>query len=46
MKTDAKKCPKCEGKMVQGYLYDYGFARSTVSLWIEGHPEKGLAWRK
>jgi hypothetical protein len=28
--------------MNQGFLFDFGFARSTVSLWFEGKPQKGI----
>lgn len=28
--------------MIRGFLFDFGFARSTVSLWYEGIPNKGL----
>ena len=42
MADHSKNCPKCETEMTQGYLFDYGFARSTVSLWFEGKPEKSV----
>ena len=31
-------CPKCDGKMQQGFIVDTGDGRS-VSLWVEGPPE-------
>jgi hypothetical protein len=40
--TDTKACPKCQQQMTQGFLFDFGMMRSTVSLWFEGKPEKSL----
>jgi hypothetical protein len=28
--------------MTQGFLFDFGYLRSTVSLWYKGEPEKAL----
>ena len=37
MPTEAKLCPKCQGKMAKGYLFE-----STVISWFEGEPEAAL----
>jgi hypothetical protein len=33
-------CPKCQGKMVQGYLRDFAPPTSDVDLWVEGPPKR------
>ena len=41
--TDAIRCPKCNGVMVQGFIFDNadgGFRR--VINWVEGPPEKSF----
>ena len=45
MSTEAIRCPKCNGVMVQGFIIDfYGSKFSRVSNWVEGAPEKSF-WR-
>ena len=41
MNTEAIRCPKCNGEMVQGFIFDRedgGLRR--VSNWVEGAPGK------
>lgn len=42
MSQQLPTCPKCQSEMIRGFMFDFGFARSTVSLWYEGIPKKGL----
>ena len=38
-------CPKCQGKMVQGYLRIYAPAPVDVDQWVEGPPKLGSFWK-
>jgi len=39
--TEAIRCPKCNGVMVQGFVIDWqGSKFSRVSSWVEGAPGK------
>lgn len=41
MNTEAIRCPKCNGVMVQGFIPDFkGSKFSIVSIWVEGAPGK------
>jgi hypothetical protein len=41
MSTEATRCPKCNGVMVQGFIIDWQGAQfSRVSNWVEGAPGK------
>ena len=43
MTSEPKKCPKCSGNMVQGFLADYySHAALFVGSWIEGEPKKSF----
>lgn len=35
-------CPKCRGKMQQGYIKDEGYAIVHSSKWVSGPPEKSF----
>ena len=35
-------CPKCSGKMEEGFIYDQFDAIRLVSKWVEGVPEKSM----
>jgi hypothetical protein len=35
-------CPKCSGKMEEGFIYDQFDAIRLVSKWVEGVPEKSI----
>ena len=43
--TKAIKCPKCNGEMVQGFIFDRadGGTRRVIN-WVEGAPEKSKFW--
>jgi predicted Zn-ribbon and HTH transcriptional regulator len=34
------RCPKCNGEMVQGFLFEIDGPTRKVSTWVEGEPEK------
>ncbi len=40
MSADRSRCPKCNGAMVQGFLFESEGPRRMVSNWVEGAPEK------
>lgn len=42
MSTGPTTCPKCQGKMVQGFLVDFAYAAALVTTWIEGSPTKSF----
>lgn len=36
-------CPKCEGRMVEGYVIDRGdYGVAGVPSWVEGEPRKSM----
>ena len=45
MSTKALQCPKCNGEMVQGFIFDRadGGNRRVIN-WVEGAPEKSDFW--
>ena len=42
MSASAKSCPKCGGRMEQGFTPEAKDHATSVSLWIEGPPEKSF----
>jgi hypothetical protein len=39
-------CPKCKGRMVQGFVPNYGQGGFVyVSSWVEGQPRKSIGGR-
>ena len=40
MSTKPTRCSKCNGEMVQGFLFESEGPRRTVCTWVEGAPEK------
>jgi hypothetical protein len=40
MNTEAIRCPKCNGVMVQGFIGDKTDWGYRVSIWVEGAPAK------
>src|SRR5262245_31417507 len=45
MSAETTRCPKCNGEMVQGFIFDYhAGGKRLVSNWVEGAPEKSW-WR-
>lgn len=34
-----EKCPKCGGRMEEGFVLDQSHAARLVSCWVEGTPE-------
>lgn len=41
MSTEANRCPKCNGEMVQGFICGREGPNRVVSTWAEGAPENG-----
>lgn len=35
-------CPKCQGKMVRGFLADFNYGAVGVGTWVEGPPQKSF----
>ncbi|MEO6390608.1 MAG: hypothetical protein ABIP75_02080 [Pyrinomonadaceae bacterium] len=42
MSSEANLCPKCNGKMVQGFTFEIDGFKRMVSTWVEGAPEKSF----
>jgi hypothetical protein len=40
MSVETSRCPKCNGEMVQGFLFESDGPKGMVSSWVEGAPEK------
>ena len=36
------QCPKCQGRMVQGFVPDQTHGGTLVAKWYEGQPEKSF----
>ena len=49
MATRNMSCAKCQGRMEQGVIPDFGYGNVFVSSWQEGVPERNwfgiLKWR-
>ena len=37
-----QQCPKCNGRMEQGFILDKGLNKQYVSRWAAGQPEKSF----
>ena len=44
MSTKAIRCPKCNGDMVQGFVFEIDGALRKVDTWVEGAPQKSWFW--
>jgi Domain of unknown function (DUF6487) len=40
MSAGANRCPKCNGEMVQGFLFEIDGPMRKVSTWVEGAPQQ------
>lgn len=40
MSAEPTRCPKCNGEMVQGFIFEIDGSMRKVSTWVEGAPEK------
>ena len=40
MSVEKTQCPKCNGDMVQGFIFEIDGSIRKVSAWVEGAPEK------
>ncbi len=38
----SKKCPKCGGVLVQGFILDYTYGGIIAQNWHEGRPQKSF----
>jgi hypothetical protein len=36
------RCPKCNGEMVQGFIFESQGPKRMVSMWVKGAPEKSF----
>jgi hypothetical protein len=37
----ASICPKCQGKMVQGFVAEFMYGGAEIERWSQGLPKKG-----
>ena len=45
MSAEPTRCPKCNGAMVQGFIFDHhAGGKRLVNTWVEGAPEESF-WR-
>jgi hypothetical protein len=45
MSAESTRCPKCNGEMVQGFIFGYhAGGKRLVNKWVEGAPKKSW-WR-
>lgn len=42
MSRNEMPCPKCSGKMQEGFICDHSHGFRLVSTWVEGAPEKSV----
>lgn len=35
-------CPKCNGSMTEGFIFDQSQGTVFVNSWVEGHPEPSI----
>ncbi len=42
MSTENKKCPDCEGEMVEGFILDMTYGGQLVPRWLKGQPESSI----
>ena len=42
MSAEPIRCPKCNGEMVRGFIFERQGANRLVSTWVEGAPEKSF----
>jgi hypothetical protein len=40
MSVGPSRCPKCNGEMAQGFIFEIDGPMRKVSTWVEGPPEK------
>ena len=43
MEAANSQCPKCEGLMERGFVFDQSLTSSRLLRWVEGEAEKGGA---
>lgn len=41
MKT-AGRCPRCDGRMAEGFVLDHGYGTTHISTWQAGEPRKSF----
>lgn len=37
-----KRCPDCEGEMIEGFILDMTYGGQLVPRWLKGKPEKSF----
>jgi predicted nucleic-acid-binding Zn-ribbon protein len=40
--SDEFTCPKCDGKMEQGWILDEGYSSRFQTAWVEGEPQSSI----
>ena len=39
---ESRRCPKCNGEMIEGFIVDQGYGQTRVASWTEGEPQKSI----
>lgn len=42
MPATSRTCPKCQSRMVEGFVVDTTYGGRTVSSWVEGAPKRSI----
>lgn len=42
MRTDVRRCQKCDARMEPGYVLDQTYGEMAQSAWVEGMPERSF----
>jgi len=40
-----KRCPKCDGEMMQGFVVDHTYGARLVASWIPGAPQTSFVFK-
>lgn len=40
--TASRRCPKCDGRMAEGFMIDQGYGTVHVKAWQSGRPRKSF----
>ena len=42
MADDVRRCPDCEGEMVEGFILDASHGQLMYQRWVKGRPESSM----
>lgn len=42
MAKTERKCPDCDGEMIEGFILDMTYGGQLVPRWLKGRPEKSF----